>query len=74
MKDSFKKKVYCSFLDRETNVEYHIRNLNVTPAITKKTIDHYSCELKPLCEGSFVLSRCASFKGMKRTEAEVLLG
>ena len=74
MSDSFTKKVYCSFLDKETNVEYHIRKLNVNPEITKKTIDHYSCELKSLCEGLCQLSRCASFKNMKRIEAEVMLG
>jgi hypothetical protein len=74
MSDFLKKKVYCSFLDRETNVEYHIANLHFKPSITKRTIDHYSCELKPLCEGLYELKKCASFKEMKRTEAEVMLG
>ena len=73
MNDSYVKKVYCSFLDRETNVEYHIASLNVNQSITKKKIDHYSCELKPLCEGLYDLKKCASFKEMSRTEAEVML-
>jgi hypothetical protein len=71
--EHFKKKVYCSFLDMETNVQYRISNLNAKHCgRIKKSMDHCACDLKPICEGVNELRSLASFLGIERTGAEAL--
>jgi hypothetical protein len=75
MENIFTKTVFCGYLNKETNVDYYIKDLRITPSgITKRTIDHYNCASRALCDGCFDLSKCASLREMKRTEAEIKLG
>ncbi|MGA2669580.1 MAG: hypothetical protein ABSF32_11820 [Ignavibacteria bacterium] len=75
MEDNLRKTVYCGCLRKETNVDYHISYVNgYKNGLTKRTINHYTCESRPLCQEMFVLNNCASFKELKKTEAEIKLG
>jgi hypothetical protein len=67
-----KRKLFCTFLNREVNTVFYFNNVqNTSGDVKKKYVEYYDCEGKAECYEKVELTKCTCFKELARVEQEI---